>query len=174
MLNKKFTSDKCNINCNHTFYRRVVINTEIVFSDDENSTLSKGLNFNLPYLNKNKKQMLIKEIINTEATIKSTTNSIIQTETSALVNRKIQNIVSNHEIMYKNLLSKYSGIISNIKSIKQKLNDNDAFITKADKGNTLVILNNSEYINKVKKNKLSFKILFFVSKTSYMIRNDHY
>lgn len=47
------------------------------------------------------------------------------------------------------LKDKYSSDYRHIRNIKDKMNDNNVIITKADKGNTLVLLPQQEYINKI-------------------------
>lgn len=115
--------------------------------------LNKGIKYNLPL---NNKDQIIQEIISAETAVKTISDPKIQTEARILINNKFNNVLKNRNhtlgIQPSHILQKhvrFSKEFKLLKQIKAKLIDNNAFITKADKGNTLVVMDNDVYTTKV-------------------------
>lgn len=131
-----------NVTCKHEFYTRVSNLTSIEFNKNEMDILNKGLNYNIP---DNSKNHIVHEIICAEAAIKSIPNQNLQNEVRVLINNKLKHPHTKiPKINYK-----YSKEIKTLKQIKTKLSNNGALITKADKGNTIVIMDKNHYSLKV-------------------------
>lgn len=126
------------------FYPRLVNQTKIHFNVDEHNLLNKGLKYNF---SKNSKKGIFEELIAAESIIKFVPYNDERNCLRAIVNKKIKS-------MQNKVLSK-SRLIGNINeqkvlnNIKQKLSENNAMISKADKGNSIVILYKDVYISKV-------------------------
>ena len=130
--------------CKHTFFPRLINNTNIQLTTPEIETLNRGLKFNLPKINK---MNIDNEVINAEAAIKTIPTQDSQNETRVIINKKLKQIIKTNGTNTKSQ-NKFRKHAKNIKNIKQKLTDNNAIITKSDKGNTVVIINQQEYIQK--------------------------
>ena len=89
MLEQKHRQES-GIVCKHTFYPRVMNLTTIVFDDNEMKLLSKGINYNLPPVGKNK---LIYEVVEAEAAIKSISDPHLQNESRVLINNKFNRAI---------------------------------------------------------------------------------
>lgn len=133
------------IKCSHTFFKRVVNNTEIKFSDEELNLLNKGLNFNFP---SNKKSSLFSELLNTEASIKSIKSDEVREAARILIGNKAKHICK-QTLGTRKHDRIFSSLRQALRSIRNKLVEHDALITKSDKGSSIVILYKDEYINKV-------------------------
>ena len=128
-----------------TFYPRVVNNTNIRLNADELCLLNKGLKYNLSHKNKKWIHTLALE---TETAI----TQLPQQEQEGIRARAAHNIKhlfkqqSNQQHRNPNQAIKEYRILNHN---KEKLQSNNAIITKADKGNSTVILYNKDYHNKV-------------------------
>ena len=130
----------------HKFYTRISNQTSVVFDKEELDVLNKGLKYNIPPNLRNNNRF-INEIANMEAAIKTVSDHQIQNELRALMNVKL-----NKRIKLNKPLTTYRKHATETKilgQIKDKLTSNNAVITKADKGNTIVILDTQVYNNKV-------------------------
>ena len=135
--------------CKHKFYTRVSNLKPIQFTSDEIDILNKGLNYNIPYVNKDH---ITHEIINAEAAIKTIPSQALQNETRAIINNKLNKLLENKVTNNNSVLKinqKYVKENKILKQLKTKLNDNNALVMKADKGNTIVIIDKDEYTLKV-------------------------
>lgn len=138
-------SNAVNTVCNHIFYKRVANLTDINLTFDEEVLLSKGLKYNLPTRNANH---LVYEAINAEAAIKFIPNENTQNETRVILNNKLNRLLNiNTRSPY--LKRKYHNDYLVIRDLRRKLNNNNIILVKADKGNTVVLLHQHIYINKV-------------------------
>ena len=119
----------------HSFYPRVQNLTNIEFSNNEMSFLENGLKYNVqPKIT----SPLVEEVA-------------VDIEVAACLSRK--------DNMVKSLLAselkkiKHTPLggsdLRTLKSIRTKVRDNDLVVTKADKGNTIVVLNRDSYNTKV-------------------------
>ncbi|CAH2094625.1 unnamed protein product [Euphydryas editha] len=146
-LSNNNTTDNMTDAPNHQFYPRVKNLTDIIIPKNEMRLLDNGLKYNIP---KN----------NTQKTLETLA---VESELAVVINKKdniIKNIVA-HEIKTKAALqnsksnSKQHNTNNNnnnniiYKSLQKTLIDNDLIISKADKGNAVVILKRTDYQNKV-------------------------
>lgn len=140
------SSNQQKINIKHTFYQRVVNLTNIQFNEDEINILNKGLkhNFKTGSLNKN----LLTELINAESAIKSVKNEQNEIVLRSIIDKKVERI--NHQQMkYKKVYNNNKNEIRLLNNIKHKLNAHKSLITKADKGQSIVIMEINNYVDKV-------------------------
>ena len=128
-----------------TFYPRVTNNTNIKFTAEELSLLNKGLKYNLSYKNKNWIRTLALE----------TETAITQLPTHEQDYVRIQ-AAHNLKQIYKQQSAKkqYNSNHATrehhiLNHIKEKLSFNEAIISKADKGNSIVIIYLKDYHSKV-------------------------
>lgn len=142
-LKSKHKPNEDNITCKHEFYARVSNLTSINFNKNEMDILNKGLNYNIPH---NNKDHIVQEIIYAEAAIKSIPNINSQNEARFLINNKLNKYLNK---ITPKLNYKYTNEVKTLKQIKEKLSNNNAMITKADKGNTIVIMDTIQYSQKV-------------------------
>ena len=121
------------IDCKHSFYKRIANYTDIRLSKDEENLLSKGIKYNLPNFSKN---VLLQEVTNAEAIIKCIRNQDSQCEIRSVSNNKLNRLLTTD---IKNN-ARYKKDFNIAKNIKQKVDRYKAKLTKADKGNTVVCL----------------------------------
>lgn len=140
------TNDAKYQSCPHTFYTRLYNCTNITFTDAETNTLNKGLKFNLPNLKHNS---LSRGILQSESIIKSIPEQDLRNDARSNIKRSYNKFTSNASIDNTTLSFKQDR--KNLLSIKEKLNSNNAFVTKADKGNTVVVMYKDEYDIKVRQ-----------------------
>ena len=133
------------IECKHKFHQRVMNLTDMNFNTEEIKVLEKGLKYNLP--NFNNKTMIIDEVTNAEAVIKSIKNNDIRNEARILINNKLNKRLNNNTKIGK-LKRFYSEDTKIINSLKNKIRIDKSIVVKADKGNTIVIMKNDQYIQK--------------------------
>lgn len=142
---KNKAASKENISINHTFYPRVVNHSNINFTRDELDILNKGLKHNFPP--SSWKSNLINEVLNAETAVNVVKDDQVKTVIRHVIDRKVDNVSK------LNANKKFRRIVPNektvIESIKDKLIENKCLITKADKGQSLVVMNTADYIDKV-------------------------
>ena len=109
----------------------------------------QGLKYNVPRFNTTNE--IVHEVVNAEAAIKRLNGSVAQNEAKVFINNKLNNAINSNKCKSQNnfLKSKYKQDIMNLKTIKSKLEKNDAIISKADKGDTLVVMQKRDYTQKV-------------------------
>lgn len=127
----------------HKFYDRVVNQTDIIFTEREHNLLNKGLKYNVqPDLN----PKIIKDFI--VATKYAVDIAKLSHNEKTVIAQKamkaINNELNNQEANYK----AHQDDRKTLKNINKKLRDHEAIITKADKGNSLCIMKEEEYIRK--------------------------
>ena len=159
----KIFNKRDNIECKQEFFPRVQNLTTIEFNNEEINLLEKGLNYNIP-MNPINNKTVFDEIINAEAAIKNIKNPTTQIEIRNYVNKKTNKIIKNRDNDNNNnnkinkLKHKHKQESKIINKIKSKIKDNNAIITKSDKGNTIVIVGEEVYDNKIdnfiKKNNI--------------------
>jgi hypothetical protein len=125
------------------FYPRVINKTQINFDENEMNLLNKGLKYNFC---KKSKQGIFDELIAAESAIKCIPNTDTRNSLRAIVNNKIRSIQKKDTTQQNKTASIEQRALN---SIKEKLTENNALISKADKGNSIVILYQNEYVNKV-------------------------
>ena len=126
------------------FYPQVNNRTGVTFSNDKLALLNKGLKYNLNYK--------YKKWIETLALGTETATSYLPHTEQEYIRYQIAH---NLKLLYKHYSShKYDTNNTNkerqiLYKIKNKLQSNKAIITKADKGNIIVITCQQEYHNKI-------------------------
>ena len=128
----------------HSFYLRVVNMTDIPFSEPEMSILQKGPKYNLHSKPENWLQTLALEAETAITHLPPSHREVYRMLTA----ERISTLQENNRPPHAHIILRESNIIQNI---KMKLNDNNAMITWADKGNSLVILPTEHYKNKVEQ-----------------------
>jgi hypothetical protein len=133
------------------FYPRVVNNTNIILSKDEMILLNKGLKYNLHFKRKNWLHTLALEA--GAAISFLPTNE--QEDMRHLIAKQIQQLHrrQTREHTRNTPHAKHEKHI--ISAIRTKLKNNNAMIMKADRGNSIVVIQNK------RRGKLSSKVLFF-------------
>jgi hypothetical protein len=129
-----------------TFFQRVTKLTDIEFTDEESILLHKGMKYNLSYRRNNWIQN-----IGLEAECAITLLPQEDREYMRLcVAKQIEKIHAEYPSDNYNT-PQHSKELRIAKSIKDKLTENNATITKADKGSSIVIIYNTDYEDKVLK-----------------------
>jgi hypothetical protein len=119
----------------HTFYPRVVNNININFSINEMRLLHKGLKYNTHTKKKNWIQTLALEAETVITQLPITERDVYR----KLAANRID------ELQRQNPTHRIHPEAKTIHSIQRKLKDNDAMVTRADKGNSMVILPTHQY-----------------------------
>jgi hypothetical protein len=141
-LNKLTEAQKVTPKQTQSFYPRVVNNTNIPFSNHEMTLLQKGLKYNLHTKRHNWLENLVLEA---ETAVSKLPTSDRETYRKPVAKR----ITTLHEGSKYPPTPKVQQEAKTIKNIKSKLNTNKATVTRADKGNTLVILPTEQYNSKM-------------------------
>jgi hypothetical protein len=124
------------------FYPRVINNMDISFSEEENSLLEKGLKYDL---HPKKKDWLKNLALEAETAI-----TLLPTSDRDYYRKRVADKIKTMDA--RNHPHRNHGPPSEIriiKSIKEKLTENNAMIAQADKGKSIVILPSQQYTNKV-------------------------
>lgn len=142
-------------------YPRVINQTNVTFSNKELVLLNKGLKYNLSH---RRKQWI--------------SNLAFEAETATILLPPGEHEYIRHQIahnrkkLYKQQIERpnYSNMQSRnenkiINQIKDKLTKNEAIISKADKGNSIIIIYQEEYKEKINK---------FISNNSFTIANGDF
>lgn len=143
LLKQQVNSNE-NIQINHGFYKRVVNLTNITFDEPELRVLNKGLKHN--FAKNNWKKQIISEIINAETAINSIKDDQNKTVARHVLDRKVNQLDKNNKIRNNKINQKDKALLN---SIKNKLSDNNCLVTKADKGQSIVIMTIDDYNKKV-------------------------
>jgi hypothetical protein len=122
-----------------SFYPRLINNTDILFSKNELNLLHKGLKYNLHTKPKDWVQNLALEAETAITHLPTNEREVYR----KLVANEIQKITQQNTSNNTHPESKL------IKSIKTKLSENNATLTRADKGNSIVILPTLQYEEKI-------------------------
>lgn len=121
-----------------TFAEKVINLTTSTFTEEEYEILGKCMKY-IPHRNINKENTLIE----CEMIIERMENE----EDKKQIRSDIKNII---EKINRKKMNKEDKIIQqNIKKIKEKIINDKLLIVKADKGNTVIIMEKEEYINRV-------------------------
>jgi hypothetical protein len=129
------------------FYPRVVNQTNIDFTNDEMTLLNKGLKYNLSHKNKNWTETLALEPETALSLLPTTEQDFIRCQVANI--KQLYNKSKSHQLINTITMKKEKAIIN---KLKEKLENNEAMITKADKGNSIVII----YQNNYQENVLHF------------------
>jgi mRNA-degrading endonuclease RelE of RelBE toxin-antitoxin system len=129
------------------FYRRLVNKTSISLSDEEFMLLNKGLKYNL---NQKRKHWLSNLASEAKAAI-TLLPAYEQEHIRYHVAYKLQKLHKQHNDRHTVFDKTTKNEIRTVNQIKKKLIENKAMITKAGKGNSVIILYIDDYNNKVDK-----------------------
>jgi hypothetical protein len=139
------------------FYTKVKNLTNIEFNDEEIDLLGKSLKYNINLDFKSQEQE--DELIDVEVAIKKMSKEI----QDPLRNNFIHELnKTDLKIKNPNIKIKGQKEYNCVRTIGQKLSDKEAIITKADKSNTVVIIEKHDYETKVNK---------FINDNSFMMLN---
>jgi hypothetical protein len=127
------------------FYPRVVNKTNIDFTNEEMTVLNKGLKYNLSHKNKNWIETLALEAETALSLLPSTEQDYIRCHIANNIRQLYNKSKFNHPI--NTITMKREKAVIN--KLKKKLDNNEAMITKADKGNSIVIIYQNTYQDKV-------------------------
>jgi len=122
-----------------TFYPRVVNNTNIPFTRSKTTLLQKGLKYNLHAKSKNWIQNLALEA--------ETAISLLPTNEREVYRKLVADHIAT--LNQKNPTHNTHPEEKTIRSIQNKLSKNNAMITRADKGNSIVVLPTHQYETKI-------------------------
>jgi len=126
----------------HTFYPRIQNNTDCTFSSKEIGLLEKGPKYNLH----NKKKNWFTNL----ALAAETAISLLPTTDREYFRNQVSDHLQKLKLHYKtNAQRNHQSEHRTMKSIQTKLKENDAIITTADKGNSLVMLQTQQYKAKI-------------------------
>lgn len=121
------------------YVQRLVNFSDVQFCKEENDLLAKGLKY-APQISLNREKALIEcEII---------ADRVEGEENKKQLRYEVSNII---ETIYKNSYKKKKGdevLQKQVNKLKRKIKVNSLIVTKADKGNTTVIMRKEEYIKK--------------------------
>ena len=121
------------------FYPRVINKTNVTFTDEEMTLLNKGLKYNLNYKNKHRLSTLVLEAETAISLLPSHEQEYLWYQ-----------VAHNLQKLYKQQNSKHTAKDFRNESkiviqIRKKLTAAKAIVTKADKGNSLIILPETDY-----------------------------
>lgn len=161
----------------HTFYTSVKNFSDTNFDQQEINLLNKGLKFN-PIINNNKFNIKNLELLAAES---ETVLQSLNIENKESVRDEIKNLLRNQKTNFSHHNNIPNGNFDHklIKSIQQKLKNNNLILSKADKGNCIVIMNRSDYDEKVLKfisdnniEKSNVKLNPFINKVKNSLKNS--
>jgi hypothetical protein len=133
----------------HPFYKRTENLTDFAFTSEEMLLLNKGLKYNLHHKPKKWIQTVAIEADRAVNLLPDIDRNYMR----QLIANNIKKLVNKQKIkrdQHISIHSKYEYHKWNtLKSIKQKIKQNQLIVRKADKGNTLVIIHEDEYYLKI-------------------------
>jgi hypothetical protein len=127
------------------FYPRVINKTEIDFSEDEINLLIKGLKYNLGHKQKNWVNNLAFEAESAISFLPPGEQEHSRYQVAQNI-KKLQGQQQSNKTQTPIKIKEENKLIN---QIKQKLRTNEAITTKADKGNTVVIIYQKDYNQKI-------------------------
>jgi hypothetical protein len=134
---------KCGNKEFHKFYNRVQNLSVIQFTETELKLLNKGLQYNLQHKHKKWVEQLAVEA----ETAISKLNILEQDHYRYLVANNIKHLITRKQ--RNNTMNKEEWNI--IRNIKEKIEEHNLIITRADKGKTIVIMEQQEYIQHIQE-----------------------
>ena len=132
-------SQKTTPSTKHTFHPRVINNTDISFTDNEMKLLQKGLKYNIHAKNKDWLKNLALEA--------ETAITKLPTSDRDVFRKMVANRID--KLHRQNPEHKIHPEEKTVKRIRKKLRENDAMVTRADKGNSMLIIPIPQYESKV-------------------------
>jgi hypothetical protein len=129
----------------HNFHPRVKNLTNIKFNDREQNLLQKGLKYNIQHKPAKWIQNLALEAENNISKLPQAQQAPIR----YLIANNIESLYTKQNNHSDKTIRTKINDLKTVNQIKKKLRSNQAIITKADKGDTLVIINQTDYDDKV-------------------------
>jgi hypothetical protein len=132
----------------HVFYQRIEKLSNITFSNEETALLSKGLKYNLHYKQKNWIRTLA---IEADAAI-NLLNPHEQAYMRQAVTKNLRKLINKETWTEKRDTHAVRSAITEkklIQNLHSKLEQNNLILTKADKGNTVIIIHKDVYHQKI-------------------------
>jgi hypothetical protein len=126
------------------FYPRVTNNTNIVFTDEENALLQEGLKYNLY---DKPKQWLHKLAIEVKTAV-TLLPPPDQNPARYLIAKNLERPALNCKQKVTSYNNSYAEK-SLIDGIKEKLQQNNAIVTNADKGGSIIVVDKADYESKI-------------------------
>lgn len=142
----------------HHFHPRLINLTDTVLETNEIKLLEKGLKHNISTnIDENYIENLIVESENILLQENKKESSEVNIGlTRELVSNEIKNIITH---MKQNTENQSNTDSITLKKLKKKLQQNNTIITRADKGNTVILMDKNQYISKIQefitKNKIT-------------------
>jgi hypothetical protein len=155
-----------NIKCKQTFYPRLQNLTSVDLNSDETELLNKGLMYNLPLHTSNfSRNHITAEGLNAETFVKAIPEQQDQDKMRFLINEKFNKVIArkNNNSILPAFSTNYNKERKTLVKLKKKLSDNHALVTKADKGNTVVIIDVNTYNEKIQDFIIANNIVKLVS-----------
>ena len=131
-------------NKKHVFFQRVTNLTNIDFTDEEAFLLNKGMKYNLSHKRKNWIQNLSIEAEYAITLVPQEEKEYMPLRVAKQIDKIYARLPS-----HRSNTPKQSRKLRIVKSIKEKLHANNAVLTKADKGSSIVIMYNTDYEDKM-------------------------
>lgn len=144
-LNTLVNTKAQNQHHNIQFYPRVVNKTNIKFTDCEMTLLNKGLKYNLSYKNKHWLRNLALEAESAISQLPANEQECVRYQ----VAQNLQKLYKQDKDKHKTYNHKTNSEKKIINQIITKLEEAKAMITKADKGNSIIIIYTDEYDKKI-------------------------
>ena len=144
-LNTLINTKTQNQHHNVQFYPRVINKTSINFTDSEMTLLNKGLKYNLSYKNKHWLSNLALEAESAISQLPTNEQECVRYQ----VAKNLQKLYKHDKDKYKTYNHKTNNEKKIINQIITKLKEAKAMITKADKGNSIIIIYTDEYDKKI-------------------------
>jgi quinol monooxygenase YgiN len=133
----------------NSFHKRVENLTDITFTSEETQLLSKGLKYNLHHKQSNWVKTLAIEADTAINRLDPTEQAFMR---QAVAN-KLKTLINHEETQKERKVTHETKQQIHekklINSIKKKMKENNLAVTKADKGNTLIVMHQDEYNQKV-------------------------
>lgn len=125
---------------NHNFHTRFINLTEVTISKQEAQLLEKGLKHNIE--ESNKKKEIEQTIVDTEIAI-----AMLPNEEQEQARHICKQIIEKEAKSKKHQNEEHK----TIRNLKRKLDSSNVLVTKADKGNTTVLISKYDYITKTEQ-----------------------
>ena len=144
-LNKICNSQNQSNTLQKQFYPRVDNRTNITFSSDELTLLNKGLKYSLNFKRRNWIETLTLEAETGVSYLPHTEQEYLRYQ----IAHNIKQLYRHHDTTQGYNTRNINKEKQVVQSIKNKLQSNKAVITKADRGNTIVVTYQHDYHNKI-------------------------
>jgi hypothetical protein len=146
-LNQLMKTQTNNPDFHKQFYPRVINNTNITFTNDEMALLNNGLKYNLGHKPRGWITTLVLEAETAISQLPNTEQEYIRYQAAY----NIRQLYKQHNEIHPINTAHITREKQTLNKIRQKLITSNAIVTKADKGNSVVIIYQEDYHDNVKK-----------------------